>query len=464
MSSRNVIASGLIVTAVAFSLARFLALETSPPGFYEDEALDAVQVLCMAESGANYNGTSWPLFSSLRVHNDFTTPTWLYTGAAWSEWFGSSIQSMRALAAFWNVAAILGLYLLAARLGSPRIGLFVAVAASVSPWAFQFSRIAWDPAMVPFWLVWALVFWLSMSGRVSAVAGGICLAFAMYTYPPVRVQAPLIVLALIWKRRAIPALTWSRIFIFGTAFAVVSLPLVYLTVSGEIQGRFQLLSIFGGHPDNPTQGWSPPYIALHFVFNLLKHFDPRYLFVSGDANLRHSTQWFGILSWADSLAILLVTWRIVAKTPASGRPGLRVRDWGMPTSLLLVGSVGYLAGIVPAALTWESLPHALRSIGSWPFLSILTGTVLASVTQNRRRLELLSLAVAWLCGALLVFVHLSVYRTDARRAFDYEVVESAKRAAATGDWQQFDDFTRYYPPLAADYHRIRFGAAECPEH
>jgi hypothetical protein len=32
--------------------------------------------------------------------------------------------------------------------------------------------------------------------------------------------------------------------------------------------------------------------------------------------------------------------------------------------------------VIPAALTWEGLPHALRSIGSWPFVPLFSAAIL----------------------------------------------------------------------------------------
>jgi hypothetical protein len=48
------------------------------------------------------------------------------------------------------------------------------------------------------------------------------------------------------------------------------------------------------------------------------------------------------------------------------------------------GSVlGGAFGALPAALTHDSLPHSLRSIGAWPFVPLFTGAILTVAWAHR---------------------------------------------------------------------------------
>ena len=65
---------------------------------------------------------------------------------------------------------------------------------------------------------------------------------------------------------------------------------------------------------------------------------------------------------------------------------------GLVGTLVLMADRGFHDGLrlawflatLPAALTWEGIPHALRSIGAWPCVVLFTGAVLAGGWAARR--------------------------------------------------------------------------------
>lgn len=56
-----------------------------------------------------------------------------------------------------------------------------------------------------------------------------------------------------------------------------------------------------------------------------------------------------------------------------------------PKEILMVALAGALLGLVPAALTWEGTPHALRAIAAWPFFALLSGYLLAAMEEQLRQ-------------------------------------------------------------------------------
>ena len=134
------------VVVVIACLARFVALEYSPPGFYVDEAMGATHILCLAEQGTGADGVSFPLFFRTA---SYSYPPFVHFSAGWVKVFGDSIYSLRAVAAFFNLLTLLGLYLVGRLFLDETGALLIALAGAVSPWAFQFARIAWDPAVAP---------------------------------------------------------------------------------------------------------------------------------------------------------------------------------------------------------------------------------------------------------------------------------------------------------------------------
>ena len=53
----------ILLTLVLGSVVRFVALESSPPGFFFDEAVIAVHSMCPRQTGHDAYGKHLPLFS-----------------------------------------------------------------------------------------------------------------------------------------------------------------------------------------------------------------------------------------------------------------------------------------------------------------------------------------------------------------------------------------------------------------
>jgi hypothetical protein len=360
----------LLVTVVAV-IARFVALEASPPGFAEDEAAISAQIICVRETGADATGTRWPLFVSV-LGGGHTNAPYLYSGLLWTAAVGDSIASFRALAALFGAFTVAGVWFLGLVLWEDRqaAGL-CALCAAISPWAFQLSRVAWDPAIAPCLLTWAIALFLYQGRRpyLAAALAGLLSALALYSYPPLRVQAVLVlpaVLALSWWRRTVSPEEWLRRIVTSAAVGgVVLVPLLHATIAGTINGRANTLGIWNRDYMARVGGFSVANVLKVFLANLRSHFDSSYLFLTGDPNLRHATGRAGQWSWLEILAALVLPFLFVRRV-LSGRE----------KAVLVFASVSYVAGVSAAALTWESNPHALRSVGAYPFLALAAGGVL----------------------------------------------------------------------------------------
>jgi hypothetical protein len=117
-----------------------------------------------------------------------------------------------------------------------------------------------------------------------------------------------------------------------------------------------------------------------FVENLLSHFTGTFLFNRGDVNIRGSIQTVGMLSAIDKLAIVCLPVSLgifwCKKIFVKNAEVFFTRDqWGLFTISIL----GIVVSIIPAALTVEGNPHALRAIGAWPFFAALTGLLLYQI-------------------------------------------------------------------------------------
>ena len=455
----------LVAIVIVAAAARFYRLPQSPPGFYRDEAAVAAQVICLSQSGRTLDGSHWPFMTPV-LGGGYSTIVWQAPAAGWSRVAGTSIGAFRGFAALCGVLLIVGVFFFARfATGSPRVAAYSALAAAVSPWAFQFSRIAWDPAIAPAYLAWALAFlFLSITpraaesrlvGPLAAVASAMLFAAACISYPPLRVQVPLVMVAfLVWKRDHVRA-HLGMAGAFAGVFVVCVGWLLLLTGSGAIQARFDDLSVFNAGYWAQHGATSGAEIDLRgaglVVKEFVAHFRPSYLLISGDASVRHSTQSFGIWSWLDALALV-------------GAAALLLRARRPVTGWVAFAVVGYLAGVLPAALTRESVPHALRSIGALPFLAALVGTAIDAIGREIPRLRLVMPAVASLVAmafaAALWRVFFVSYPTIAGNAFDTAVAASlSDRRAAQADSIALGQAP--YPLLAVRYYQLRAGTVRC---
>jgi hypothetical protein len=173
--------------------------------------------------------------------------------------------------------------------------------------------------------------------------------------------------------------------LLGTV-GVLLVPLVRQSLTSHFTGRSMRLAIFAPEYLRDHRGiWTPfAFLVRTLLDNLALHFRPSFLFLTGDPNLRHSTQLFGELGLLDDLALLLGILLLGAALRGRAAPVTRELEAGAVRRYFALAAAGIVLGMLPAALTWEGLPHALRAIGAWPFVSLLGGGLLGLGEQQWR--------------------------------------------------------------------------------
>ena len=398
--------------ATLWLVLRFVGLEHSPPGFYGDEIRGALHQICIGETGESAYGERWPLFVR-GAGGGIYTPPFLYFGAVWAKLFGYSIASFRAIAAFFGVLSIVALHGWVRRAAGSEIAGWSAFVAALSPWAFQFSRIAWDPPLAPAFLLLGLWAWFQPRALPAGLLSGALVALAMYAYPPMRIQAPLVFGAVFAVELARKRLRTPALVAFAVSAAIVALPLLLYTFSGELNRRGLTEAVFSPAFVNANRGADSPivFILKTTLANFLAHFSPGYLFFTGDANVFYSTQRIGELGFVDVLAVgvgvMLILERVFggsARTPGSGSAGA----WGA-RPLVFFSCFAVLAGILPAALCYSGVPHALRSIGAWPFQAVVFGFLLSRFARVGPQAVRVIAAVAILHSAYFGYAYFVEY-------------------------------------------------------
>jgi hypothetical protein len=437
----------IVLTIVVVNLFRFWQLDNVPYGFNVDEMAIAVTVTCMETEGVDAHLHPHPVFAQLNYGSP-VAPTYTYPGVLWVKLFGHKGESFRGLTAFFNVLTIVGLFFLAQLIIDTPYALLVALTASISPWAWGPSRIGYEATSYATFFIWGMFFFLRAGAWWNTIISALFMACAIYAYSPGRMHIPLIIAMLFvfyLKENPLPKRAWMGFFL---ALILLCIPLAQGILSGQLQGRFNDISIFNDtylHSLGLSKNFHD--LCLVFFHNYLTHFNPQYLFVSGDPLWEHSTQHFGILSWLDILGLVSLLFFLV----------FRSKDTAPHHRWLLFAAINFFLGIVPASLTNSANHMSLRTIGSYPFLSLLSGYGLWQLC----RCWTFSLAATALTGMVFAFlflrVYFFVYPGESKGWFSFWTKEEALNAKTDEDWIKFmvryadDDYHfRYY---LINYHR-----------
>lgn len=429
-----------LLVAIAFAtILRVAILPITPPGFYVDEAASGAHAIALLRHGTDAHGQPWPLFTA-SLGGGYTTPIYLYPLAAWAAIFGPSEVALRGLSLFVTLLACIMIGFAVRRmLGSTKLGLIACLVGLTLPWGWIQGSLAWDPAMVSLCValsLWMFAILLTTTNYHRYIAAAIVLPLSLvalaYVYPPCRVTAPLLVLGyyavLFWQRHV----SVRHLVIVAAGSLVLVIPLAAFMFQPDAMARSQALSVFHGHGLVAGAG--------SLLLNFLSLMNPIFLFVTGDANLRHSTGVQGMLGLGAivPLGLLLVA-------------SIRHHDWREilrhPHKVHLIGCValfGIFASFLGSALTAEGQPHSLRATAAWPFFVIVITLGWRAIITMPRRVYRAALIVA-VCATLLYVGDLAfLYPHRAAGSFD----TSQRQAITSG--QSID-----YPNLARDYYRWR---------
>lgn len=386
-SNRRTFARVLPLLIVLFAFAvRCYDLDRNPPGFFRDEADKAVTARSLLLTGRDLEGRRLPYF--VRSLNVYTSGVYQYALIPFILVLGMAEWVIRLPAALAGTATVAVTYLLGKEAYGRSTGRIAAALLAISPWHVCLSRWANQGTFLPLCLSLAVYFLLrgrrireASSEPVAPptdkncrffVVSAIFLSLALYTYAPAKVLVPLfaIVIAAIYRREFFtrPAeRRWPCCTKYFGILLLLALPMAHFTLFETERSalRYDRISIF-------SQAASPADRVLLFFQGYLLHFSPSFLLSTGDANLRHSAPGVGQLLWPEAIAALLGLYFVLRR---------RSRE-----DLLLLGWVAL--GPLPAALTREGLPHALRSLGALPAMQLLGAVGIVQSLELLRRREM----------------------------------------------------------------------------
>ena len=257
-----------------------MQLEETPPGFHVDELGTAVSIQCLVTEGKTGKGNkSFPILFDNLSFGTPKPPTYIYPAMAWTKVFGFSIASFRGFIAFVVLLTIIGLFFLSWQLFGISCAACVLLLATLSPWGWIFSRIAFESMMGPMYMVWGVFIFLRSQKWKMAFLSGFFLAAAMYSYPPMRLTVPLLILSLLTLRIVQKEFSWKYVLTLFSVMTVLLIPLAHLILTANFMvERYNQVSITSeefltsiGKKKNVWDVWTV------FVTHYFRHFDIRFL-------------------------------------------------------------------------------------------------------------------------------------------------------------------------------------------
>jgi len=381
----------LFIILIIASFFRLSNIKTIPPGLYPDEAINGNNALEALRTNT---------YKVFYPENNGREGLFINIQALFLKFFLNFYENpepwmLRIVSAIFGILTVLGLYFLTKQLFNKKIALLSSFLLAVGFWPVNFSRIGFRAIMVPFCLTWAIYFLLKALEKNNwkfIIFSGIFFGAGFHTYIAYRI-APLIALIILiyyffnYQRQKNIKDFWKLIIIWTITTFIIALPIgiYFLENPQDFMGRSTQVSVFNSA--HPLKEFSLSFIKTIGMFNFY-----------GDCNWRHNYACQKELDFLTGIFFILgliVTIKKLAKKPFDFSSGLIV-GW-------------FLIMTLPAILTFEGIPHALRSIGLIPPVFILAGVGLYSFchwcfikipSQKRKNISIIILSLI----LLLIFL------------------------------------------------------------
>lgn len=272
----------------------FWRIGSVPSGFSGDECSIAYNAYCIVRTGADESGNRYPIYFRSVSYQD---PVMIYCSVPLVALFGLHEWVARLPSAvFYILASVAFGFLVQEHCRNKWLSLFGGLLFSLIPWVFVISRtIGPGQTALLFGMVTGWLFSLRAVRKRSfhcAVAAGTAFALGMYAYNAGRLMCPLLLVCFAVAFGRLLRSRWKVAAVFLTAYLTSLLPMIVSVVRAPrvFTNRFEEVSLFGNHPS-----WAEALFEI--ATRYLDYFSPRFLFLTGDLQLRHHTGFGGELFW-----------------------------------------------------------------------------------------------------------------------------------------------------------------------
>ena len=345
----------LIAIVALGAFLRFYDITEIPLGLYPDEAMNGNNALEVLATGN---------FKIFYPENNGREGLFINLQTISLAIFGNEPWALRIVSALIGTLTILGLYLFTRELllkfdfdnyrSRTSIGLLASFFLATSYWHVNFSRIGFRAILVPFFATFAMYFLLKglrKGAILDLVLAGIFAGLGFHTYIAFRFMVFVFAVPIVWyiwrrKETAAACLPCAiLLFIFIAFIAALPLGVYFAQHPAEFLNRAGDISIFSAA--SPVKEFGKSLISTLGMF-----------FVRGDCNWRHTFNCQPALHPLIALFFILGLFFLIRSA----------KQYSLQAAILLAW---FFALMLPAVLTREGLPHALRSIGMIPPVMIL---------------------------------------------------------------------------------------------
>ena len=350
----------LTIMAIAIAM-RLYGLSWAPPGLYPDEAMNGNNALEASRTG------DYKLFYP---ENNGREGLFINIQALSIQALGNTPYALRVVSAVMGILTVLGTYLLARRMFDDwRLAAIAAFLIATGFWHVNFSRIGFRAIMAPLLSVWGFYYMykgIETNRLWNWALAGLWFGLGFHTYIAYRVIPGAIGLTLIalW-------LSLGKVFHHDkyTHTRHQQLGGVALMIGVMILALLPMAAYFYSNPQDFTGRttkvavWASENPIRDLGLNAAKTFGM--FFFKGDGNWRHNIAGAPILFWPVAaffaVGLLHTLWRFVHSWKTRGHPGI------VQTLLLS----WFFVGLLPALLSTEGSPHALRALIVAPAVYIM---------------------------------------------------------------------------------------------
>lgn len=357
----------LLLILLISAFFRLWQLDKIPPGLYPDVAINGNDALDSLRTGQ---------FKVFYPENNGREGLMMWLIALSFSIFGVSIWSIKIIAAIIGILTIFGLYLLTKELfdnleskvyglRSEAIALLSSFFLAISFWHVNFSRIGFRAILLPFILVFAFYFLIKgfKTKRVfNFIISGIFFGLGFYTYTPFRMAVLILpfIFAPFWfifkKENAQKKyLLYISCFLIATFFVALPIGIYFLKHPQDFVSRAAPISVFA--TANPIKEFGKSLVLHLGMFNFY-----------GDPNWRHNFAGSPELFWPIGILFLIGLFSSIKNLAKS----IVLRSNGVSAVFGFLIS-WWLIMLLPGILTYEGIPHALRTIGVIPVVYIFAG-------------------------------------------------------------------------------------------
>ncbi|AKM81435.1 MAG: oligosaccharyl transferase STT3 subunit [candidate division TM6 bacterium GW2011_GWF2_28_16] len=422
MSKKKIFVSAVLVIIALAIYLRFYRLSNLTSLYWEEAAL-AYDSYSLLKTGRDFHGNFLPI-AAMESFGDYKASFYFYVLIPFIKVFGLNALSVRLPSALAGLAIVFGTAILAINLIKKEksfkekkfLFLITLFLTAISPWAINFSRAAWESNLATAFLIWAInlfFFWQKSTRKFYFLPlAALLFILSSYTYHANKIIAPLVAVSMssfylinrFKNKEKFKSFELKNILATVFLAALLFLPLLISSQTSTGQQRFKETSIFSDikvieysnqkRAEYENAWWARIYYHRYLLFtkeiilNLADNFSFKYLFLTGDGNLRHNSQVTGQLYRLDFIFLILAIIYLIKK-----------RNPYFNFILLYI-----LIALLPSSLATDT-PHSLRTLSVMPMFLILVSvgvwqSIIFFKKSRQREIIVIIIFASYLAGLL----------------------------------------------------------------